>query len=268
MTGRHEGPAATGQGHLRAAHADRERVVAALQAAFVQGRLDKDELDARVGQALAARTYAELAALTADLPAGPAGVPAGPADLPSGPAGVPAGPADLPSGPAGVPPGPADLPSGSAAAGTAAAGPTRTPAGMMARTAYRSGIFLLLTVALIEGAFLTGSGAFLVLAAYAFMAFGGFFAYGVIDTWHERRARRQPPQAGQRGQRGPGPGGRDGRDGRELEGGRPGGTGRGPSPVRDDQNRAEVRGRKAGQDRRHPRGIPAPRGTGPVPGRA
>jgi Domain of unknown function (DUF1707) len=257
MTGRHEGPAATGQGHLRAAHADRERVVAALQAAFVQGRLDKDELDARVGQALAARTYAELAALTADLPAGPAGVPARPADLPSGPAGVPAGPAHLPSG--------------SASAGTAAAGPARTPAGMMARTAYRSGIFLLLTVALIEGAFLTGSGAFLVLAAYAFMAFGGFFAYGVIDTWHERRARRQPPRAGQRGQRGPGPGGRDGRDGRdgrELEGGRPGGTGRGPSPVRDDQNRAEVRGRKAGQDRRHPRGIPAPRGTGPVPGRA
>jgi hypothetical protein len=36
----------------------------------VQGRLGKDELTARVGQALAARTYADLAALTADLPAG------------------------------------------------------------------------------------------------------------------------------------------------------------------------------------------------------
>jgi Domain of unknown function (DUF1707) len=36
----------------------------------VQGMLTKDELDARVGQTLAARTYAELAAVTADLPAG------------------------------------------------------------------------------------------------------------------------------------------------------------------------------------------------------
>jgi len=37
----------------------------------VQGRLTADELDERVGQALAARTYAELAALTNDLPADP-----------------------------------------------------------------------------------------------------------------------------------------------------------------------------------------------------
>jgi uncharacterized protein DUF1707 len=36
----------------------------------VQGRLLKDELDARVGQAQAARTYADLATLIADLPAG------------------------------------------------------------------------------------------------------------------------------------------------------------------------------------------------------
>jgi len=35
----------------------------------VHGRLTRDELDARTGQALAARTYADLAALTADLPA-------------------------------------------------------------------------------------------------------------------------------------------------------------------------------------------------------
>ena len=41
-----------------------------LRAAFVQGRLTKDEFDSRVGQALTARTYAELAVLTADLPAG------------------------------------------------------------------------------------------------------------------------------------------------------------------------------------------------------
>jgi hypothetical protein len=45
-------------------------VIGTLKAAFVQGRLTRDELDLRVGQALAPRTYAELAALTADLPAG------------------------------------------------------------------------------------------------------------------------------------------------------------------------------------------------------
>jgi len=63
-------PAAVGRGHLRACHADREQVIGVLKAAFVQGRLSKHELNARVGQALAARTYADLAALTADLPAG------------------------------------------------------------------------------------------------------------------------------------------------------------------------------------------------------
>jgi len=60
------------RGHLRASHADREQVVAILKAAFVQGRLDKGELDLRVGQTLAARTYADLAAVTADLPTGQA----------------------------------------------------------------------------------------------------------------------------------------------------------------------------------------------------
>jgi hypothetical protein len=59
-----------GRGHLRASHADRDRVIGVLKAAFVQGRLGKDELNARVGQALTARTYADLATLTADLPAG------------------------------------------------------------------------------------------------------------------------------------------------------------------------------------------------------
>src|SRR5215472_7212525 len=63
-------PAAAGRGDLRASHADRDRVISTLKAAFVQGRLTKDELDSRVSQTLAARTYAELGALTADLPAG------------------------------------------------------------------------------------------------------------------------------------------------------------------------------------------------------
>src|SRR5260370_28853611 len=72
------GPAdetAAGRGRWRASHADREQVVGVLKAAFVQGRLTADELDERIGQALAARTYADLAALTTDLPADPDRVP-------------------------------------------------------------------------------------------------------------------------------------------------------------------------------------------------
>ena len=59
---------------LRASHLDREQAISALKAAFVHGRLAQDEFDARVGQALAARTHAELAVITADIPAGPIGV--------------------------------------------------------------------------------------------------------------------------------------------------------------------------------------------------
>lgn len=61
---------AVGQGHLRASDADREHMIETLKTAFVQGRLTKDELGMRAGQALASRTYAELAAITADIPAG------------------------------------------------------------------------------------------------------------------------------------------------------------------------------------------------------
>lgn len=64
---------AGGRSHLRASHADREQVIDMLKAAFVQGRLARDEFGLRVGQALASQTYADLAALTADIPAGPAG---------------------------------------------------------------------------------------------------------------------------------------------------------------------------------------------------
>ena len=65
-------PAAAG---LRASRADRERVIDLLKAAFVQGRLDRAEFDARIGQAVASRTYGELAAVTADLPAELIGAP-------------------------------------------------------------------------------------------------------------------------------------------------------------------------------------------------
>jgi hypothetical protein len=61
---------AAGRGRLRASHADREHVIGVLKNAFVQGMLAKDEFDMRVGQTFASRTYAELAALTADIPSG------------------------------------------------------------------------------------------------------------------------------------------------------------------------------------------------------
>jgi len=60
---------ATGRGHLRASHADREQMIGSLKAAFVQGMLDRDEFGQWVDQAFAARTHVDLAALTADLPA-------------------------------------------------------------------------------------------------------------------------------------------------------------------------------------------------------
>jgi uncharacterized protein DUF1707 len=60
---------------MRASHADREQVVEVLKAAFVQGRLDSDEFGLRIGRALTSRTYADLAALTADLPARLASAP-------------------------------------------------------------------------------------------------------------------------------------------------------------------------------------------------
>jgi hypothetical protein len=60
---------------LRASHADREQVIDVLKVAFVQGRLTKDELDTRTGQVFSAKTYADLAAVTADLPPRPAAAP-------------------------------------------------------------------------------------------------------------------------------------------------------------------------------------------------
>ena len=55
---------------MRAASADRERAVDVLKAGFAEGRLTQEEYNERVGRAYAARTYGELTALTADLPAG------------------------------------------------------------------------------------------------------------------------------------------------------------------------------------------------------
>lgn len=72
-------PATVAGGELRASHADRDQVAELLGVAAGDGRLSPEELDDRLGRALTAKTYAELAVLTADLPATPgaAVVPAG-----------------------------------------------------------------------------------------------------------------------------------------------------------------------------------------------
>jgi len=145
------------RGHMRASHADREQVVGKLQAAFVQGRLTKDELDERAGQALASRTYAELAAVTADIPAGVA---------------------------EGRPPGPA----------RAAA---RRPGQPNVRSGTRASVATAAIAALLCAAFiLTGSITVLLVAGGAFAtSFVASFltATQMLGSWLDNRSRRQPP---------------------------------------------------------------------------
>jgi hypothetical protein len=89
MTGEFSAPGdASGDGgrpELRASYQDRDRVVEILRVAAGDGRLTSDELDERLEAALTARTYRELAVLTADLPApaaaGHGAVAAQPKDL-------------------------------------------------------------------------------------------------------------------------------------------------------------------------------------------
>ncbi len=70
MTAGREDGMAGALGQLRTSHADREQAIDVLKAAFVQGRLTKDEFDLRVGQVFASRTYADLDVPTADIPDG------------------------------------------------------------------------------------------------------------------------------------------------------------------------------------------------------
>jgi len=49
-----------GRGGLRASYADREQAIEVLKAAFVQGRLAKDEFDLRVGRGLRGRVDARI----------------------------------------------------------------------------------------------------------------------------------------------------------------------------------------------------------------
>ena len=83
-------PATVAGEELRASHADRDQVVELLRVAAGDGRLSPEELDERLERALTAKTYAELAALTADLPATPGAAP-----VPTGAGAVSATPKDL-----------------------------------------------------------------------------------------------------------------------------------------------------------------------------
>jgi Domain of unknown function (DUF1707) len=162
-------------------------VIEVLKNAFVQDRLTRNELDARSGQALTARTYAELAALTADIPA----VPSSPAT-----AGRPRPPA----------------------------GARRRP---LAKAAAGSGGSLVIAAAAMRVAFILDPGPpgptpyhswarpFVFLAIVAVLTAVGILVVGVAISLEQRRSRGQlppipgpvghAPDGGQRGGAGHGP---------------------------------------------------------------
>jgi hypothetical protein len=78
-------------GQLRISDADRHAVAEVLRAAAGEGRIDLEELDERLEAAYAAKTYADLVPLTADLPMHGAPHPV-PAPAPARPPVTPAGP--------------------------------------------------------------------------------------------------------------------------------------------------------------------------------
>jgi hypothetical protein len=74
------GMTAGGFGQMRASDGDRDAAARLLQTAYAEGRVTWEEYDARLHRALYARTYADLDAVTADLPGRyPPVLPAGPA---------------------------------------------------------------------------------------------------------------------------------------------------------------------------------------------
>jgi Domain of unknown function (DUF1707) len=79
MAAGHGYPVAGGErGTMRAADADRDRVAGILGTAYSEGRLSRDEYDARLHSALSGRTFADLDHVVTDLPAAQATGP-GPA---------------------------------------------------------------------------------------------------------------------------------------------------------------------------------------------
>jgi DUF1707 SHOCT-like domain len=237
--------AGAGHGRLRAGHADREQVIEALKSAFVDGRLTKDELAARTGRALKARTYADLAALTADLPAGPAVKPVPVVPAVADPA-VPALAETAASEAVPAPP--------------AAAG--RRP---VVRAAAASGICLVVAaVAAVlfalcdpegNGPYSSWAGGFFLLAIMSVMAAVSALGWGVtlaVQQWHSRR--QLPPQPP---------------SGRALSGEQHGDAGPGPAlpGYRTDETQTDLRARKPRQRERRIAawagraqggGIPAP----------
>ncbi len=61
---------------MRAADTDREHTVEVLRRAAAEGRITFEELDERISQAYAAKTFADLDAVTSDLPGPGVNVPA------------------------------------------------------------------------------------------------------------------------------------------------------------------------------------------------
>jgi DUF1707 SHOCT-like domain len=170
---------AAGGGRLTAGHADREQVIEALKAAFVHGRLNKAEFDTRAGQALCARTYADLSALTADIPAAHVD-----------------------------PPAPVPVRAQAVRASAVRAPAVRRP---LAKAAAGAGVCLVIAFAAraaVEHFDPAGAGPdpqhylaapFILLCFLAVFGALGILVVGVAASVNQRRSRRQPP---------PGPGGR------------------------------------------------------------
>ncbi len=224
-------PAAAGRDRLRAGPADREQVIEALKTAFVQGQLTRDELDTRAGQALATRTCAELAALTADIPGGPAA---------AGSARPPAPVRRRPLARAAAGSGGCLVIAAAAVRVVDLADPGATPGPIPKFWALLCGLVALAAV----------STALVILG------------FGVVIAWEQRRSCGQLPP-------GPGPDGHAlDRERRGGGGHDPVPPGPRTDQTRTDQTRADLRAHKSSQRRRHvpARAGRAPRGARPAPG--
>ena len=155
---------AGGHGRLRASHADRERVIGTLKAAFVQGMLDRDEFGQRLGLAFAARTYADLAALTDDIPARLIGTQPQP---------------------------------------TPARSRSRKPIDKRVKVTAQVACLSIPQAVLVAAFFLTGNGAFFVLSVLYFALATSFAGALMVEAWEQKRSGGQvtpPPAPGARGQ--------------------------------------------------------------------
>lgn len=246
MTTGPQDPAARGRDQFRAGHADREQVIETLKDAFVHGRLTRDELDARVGQALVARTYADLSALTTDIPPREAALTA---DIPRREAMLTA-----------------DIPAGQAAARSArpAAVGRRRP---LARATAQSGSCLITATAAMWAHHLADPGAtttpyssfatpLFLIAVFAVLTALGFLVFGVSASLEQRQSRRELPPP-------PGP------DSHAPSSGDPrGSTSPDPPPPgrRHDQDRADLRAHESRPHRHIPARAGRLCGVRPAPG--